>query len=213
MAKFAFPSHPLLVFAACCVTILPAACQQPDVPAEKSAEENAPDETGEGSTVGARAPQFTTTGALAGQPFELDLAKQLEKGPLVLYFFPKVFTPGCTAEAHEFAEREADFARLGASVIGMSADDLEGLSKFSREACRDKFPVAQASPEILAAYDVAMPDKPMASRTSFVIGQDGIIKFVHSDMDYRDHVRLTYEAVEELQGSAPKVASAKAAAE
>ena len=40
----------------------------------------------------------------------------------------------------------------------------------------------------------------MANRTSFVIGQDGVIKFVHSDRDYRDHVKLTYAAVEELQG-------------
>jgi peroxiredoxin len=149
--------------------------------------------------VGAKAPLFVTKGALAGKPFDLDLSKQLEKGPLVLYFFPKVFSSGCTAEAHEFAERSADFAALGASVVGMSADDLDGLSKFSREACRDKFAVAQASPEIIKAYAVKMPDRDMTNRTSFVIGQDGLIKFVHSDLDYKDHVRLTYEAVQKLR--------------
>lgn len=154
--------------------------------------------------VGAKAPLFVTKGALAGEPFDLDLAKQLEKGPLVLYFFPKVFTAGCTAEAHEFAERSADFAALGANVVGMSADDLDGLSKFSREACRDKFAVAQASPEIIKAYNVKLPDRDMTNRTSFVIGQDGLIKFVHSDLDYKDHVRLTYEAVKKLKsGAAP----------
>lgn len=192
--------------AGCALAVMAGGCQQQgetvNEPTTTSSAAAAASETAvaDGSVVGARAPQFTTKGALAGQPFDLDLAVQLEKGPLVLYFFPKVFTKGCTLEAHEFAEREADFAKLGASVIGMSADDLDGLSRFSREACRDKFPVAQATPEIMHAYNVKLPDSEMASRTSFVIGQDGIIKFVHSDMDYRDHVRLTYRAVEELQG-------------
>ena len=152
--------------------------------------------------VGDKAPMFQTRGALAGKQFDLNLAEELKKGPLVLYFFPKVFTSGCTAEAKEFADREADFAKMGASVVGMSADDLDGLSKFSREACRDKFPVAQATPEIIEAYDVKIPALNMTNRTSFVIAQDGTIAFVHSDLDYKDHVRLTYEAVQKLKGEA-----------
>lgn len=149
--------------------------------------------------VGDLAPTFVTTGALAGKAFELDLAEQLKKGPIVLYFFPKAFTSGCTAEAHEFAEREADFAKLGASVIGMSADGQEQLAKFSKEACRDKFPVAQATPDIMQAYGVKLPVMDMTNRTSFVIAQDGKIQFIHSDMDYKDHVKLTYEAVQKMK--------------
>lgn len=152
--------------------------------------------------VGDIAPLFKTKGALAGKPFDLDLAEQLKKGPLVLYFFPKVFTSGCTAEAHEFAERSAEFAKLGANVVGLSADDLEGLSKFSKEACRDKFAVAQATPDIIKAYDVKLPVVDRTNRTSFVIGQDGKIKFIHSEMDYKDHVKLTYEAVQKLKAEA-----------
>lgn len=152
--------------------------------------------------LGELAPLFKTKGALAGKPFDLDLAEQLKKGPLVLYFFPKVFTSGCTAEAHEFAERSADFAKLGASVVGMSADDQEGLAKFSREACRDKFAVARATPEIMEAYDVKMPALEMTNRTSFVIGADGRIAFIHSDLDYKDHVKLTYAAVQKLHEAA-----------
>lgn len=152
--------------------------------------------------VGDIAPLFVTKGALAGKPFDLDLAAQLKKGPLVLYFFPKVFTSGCTAEAHEFAEREADFAKLGASVVGMSADDQQGLAKFSKEACRDKFPVAQATPDIMEAYGVKLPVVSRTNRTSFVIAQDGKIQFIHSEMDYKDHVKLTYEAVQKLKAEA-----------
>ena len=153
---------------------------------------------------GARAPQIVTQGALAGKPFKFDLAKALKKGPVVLYFFPKAFTQGCTLEARAFAEASADFKAAGATVVGMSADDLPSLQRFSKEACRDKFAVAIASPQTIAAYDVVLrkPDGTntgVASRTSYVIGKDGKVKFVHSDMDYRDHVKLTLEAVRALR--------------
>lgn len=153
---------------------------------------------------GARAPQFVAQGALAGKPFTFNLDRALRKGPVVLYFYPKAFTQGCTLEAHAFAEASADFKAAGATVVGMSADDLSSLKRFSVEACRDKFAVATASPQVMAAYDVALkkPDGTNAgvsSRTSYVIGKDRRIKFVHSNMDYRDHVRLTLQAVRALR--------------
>src|SRR5438045_7463684 len=77
--------------------------------------------------VGSKAPEIVTTGAVGGKPFKLDLDKQLRKGPVVLYFFPKAFTSGCTAEAHAFSASIADFKKAGATVIGMSADDLPTL--------------------------------------------------------------------------------------
>ena len=98
---------------------------------------------------GAAAPDFTTQGALAGKPFTFHLRQALKKGPVVLYFYPKAFTQGCTLEAHAFAEATADFAKAGATVVGMSADDLPALVKFSREACRDKFAVGIASPAVI----------------------------------------------------------------
>ncbi|MFM5922843.1 MAG: peroxiredoxin [Novosphingobium sp.] len=153
---------------------------------------------------GARAPQIVTQGSLAGNTFTFNLEKALKKGPVVLYFYPKAFTQGCTLEAHAFAEASDDFKAAGATVIGMSADDLPSLQRFSREACRDKFAVAIASPKTIAAYDVVLkkPDGSatgLTSRTSFVIGKDRRIKLVHSDMDYRDHVRLTLAAVQALR--------------
>ena len=53
---------------------------------------------------GSKAPNFTTTGAIAGKSFRLNLAQQLKHGPVVLYFYPKAFTKGCTLEAHAFSE-------------------------------------------------------------------------------------------------------------
>lgn len=153
--------------------------------------------------VGATAPIFATQGAKAGKPFAINLRTALRKGPLVLYFYPKAFTQGCTLEAHAFAEAMDDFRAAGASVVGMSADDLPTLKRFSTEECRDKFPVAIASPGIFQAYDARLvrdgKDSGMSDRTSYVIAKDGRIAFVHSDLDYRDHVKLTLAAVRKLQ--------------
>src|SRR5690606_25822392 len=91
-----------------------------------------------GLAVGAKAPDFITQASLAGKRFDFKLSDALKRGPVVLYFFPAAFTKGCTIEAHEFAEATDDFKKLGATVIGMSADNIETLNRFSREACRDK---------------------------------------------------------------------------
>jgi len=147
--------------------------------------------------VGAKAPDFTTKGALAGKPFNLHLAKQLKRGPVVLYFFPKAFTEGCTLEAHAFSEASADFQKAGARVIGLSADDYPTLAKFSVEACRNAFPVATASPATIKAYDVVLAQKPeLSNRTSYVIAPDGEILYAHSAMDWKDHVKNTLAAVQ-----------------
>lgn len=153
--------------------------------------------------VGARAPDFTTTGAIAGKSFQLHLARELRKGPVVLYFYPKAFTKGCTLEAHAFSEASADFRKAGARVIGMSADDLPTLKRFSVEECRNAFPVATATGATIKAYDVAMPVvgklNTMSNRTSYVIGRNGRIAFVHSDLDWSKHVSQTLAAVRALK--------------
>jgi peroxiredoxin len=150
---------------------------------------------------GARAPDFTTTGALAGHPFNLHLAEQLRHGPVVLYFFPRSFTQGCTMEAHAFSEAAAQFRAAGARVIGMSADDQPTLTRFSVEGCRNAFPVASATAATIRAYDVPLsaqhPD--ITSRTSYVIAPDGQIIYSYSDMDWSHHVTNTLNAVREWQ--------------
>ncbi|WP_068077505.1 peroxiredoxin [Novosphingobium lentum] len=151
---------------------------------------------------GAHAPDFAARGALGGKVFSFNLAQALKQGPVVLYFFPKAFTPGCTLEAHAFAEAIDQFKAAGATVVGMSTDDLPALQRFSSLECRDKFPVVGASAQVVAAYDVDLKQSGkstgLTSRTSYVIGRDGRIVMVHADMDYRDHVRLTLQAVRAL---------------
>ena len=148
--------------------------------------------------VGAKAPDFQTLGALGGKPFRLHLAEQLRSGPVVLYFYPKAFTEGCTLEAKAFSEAMPEFRKAGARVIGMSADDLPKLKKFSVEACRGKFPVAIATPAVIKAYDVRLPLVGLTNRTSYVIARDGRIVMVHSEMSWKEHVAKTLAAVKAL---------------
>ena len=147
--------------------------------------------------VGSTAPDFETRGALAGKVFTLKLSDALKKGPVVLYFFPAAFTPGCTAEAHEFAEATDAFNKAGATVIGMSADPVDKLAKFSTEECRDKFAVASAGPAVIKGYDVALGA--VTKRTSYVISKTGKIAYEFTDMNYMDHVKKTLAAVQSLK--------------
>lgn len=149
---------------------------------------------------GARAPDFVTTGAVAGKPFRLHLNQQLRHGPVVLYFFPKAFTKGCTLEANAFSEAMPQFRKAGARVIGLSADDLATLKRFSVEECRSAFPVARADPKMIKAYDVALKLKPgLTDRTSYVIAPNGRIVMVHSDLDWKEHVAKSLAAVKALK--------------
>ena len=148
---------------------------------------------------GAKAPSFATAAALAGKEFGFNLSAALAKGPVVLYFYPKAFTSGCTLEANAFAAAMPEFKTAGASVIGMSNDDIATLKRFSREECRDAFPVGVANPKIIGAYDVAMGTSGLTTRTSYVIARDGRIVAVHSNADYRGHVDKTLAAVRALK--------------
>ncbi|WP_342250435.1 peroxiredoxin [Sphingomonas sp. OTU376] len=152
------------------------------------------------------APDFTAPGAMAGKPFTVNLKAALKKGPVVLYFFPAAFTAGCNAEAHAFAEALPDFQKAGATVIGMTAGNVEKLEAFSAEKCAGKFAVAAASPEIIKGYDVLLTGKDgkpttITSRTSYVIAPNGKVLFVHSDMSPADHIRLSLAAVQKYKAS------------
>jgi len=150
--------------------------------------------------VGAPAPDFTLPATLGGKEFTFRLADALKKGPVVVYFYPAAFTTGCTVEAHEFAAAMPQFAAAGASVIGVSHDDIKTLDRFSTSECQSKFPVAaDADKKVMKSYDATMLLGITASRTSYVIGQDGKVKFAFSDMDPDGHVSGTLKAAQALK--------------
>jgi peroxiredoxin Q/BCP len=149
--------------------------------------------------VGAVAPTFKTVGAHSGKTFEFDLASALKKGPVVLYFFPAAFTSGCTIEAHQFAEASDDFTKAGATLIGVAADPIDKLARFSVEECRNKFTVAVATPAMISGYDVKLPLLGRSNRTSFVIARTGKIAFSYTANQPEGHVSGTLAAVRALK--------------
>jgi thioredoxin-dependent peroxiredoxin len=150
---------------------------------------------------GTKAPDFSTRASLAGKAFQFSLADALKHGPVVLYFYPAAFTPGCTVEAHEFAEATEKFKELGATVIGVSHDPIEKLNKFSVSECRNKFAVASdADGSVMKNYDAVLAGKPeYANRTSYVIAPTGVIIYSYTDLNPDKHVANTMAAVKKWQ--------------
>jgi thioredoxin-dependent peroxiredoxin len=155
---------------------------------------------------GTKAPDFTVQAALAGKGFQFNLADALKQGPVVLYFFPKVFTSGCTTEAHEFAEATDQFKALGAQVIGLSHDPIDKVTEFSTKECRDKFAVgSDADGSVMKKYDsVLMGHTDYADRTSYVIAPTGEIIYSYTAMNPDKHVENTMAAVKKWQDAHKK---------
>lgn len=170
---------------------------------------------------GTAAPAFTAQASKDGKASEISLAGALKNGPVVVYFFPSAYTGGCDVEAHAFATEVAKFQAAGATIIGVSADSIQRLNKFSADPnfCAGKFPIA-SDPEgkIAASYDLKMSaavpgakdvqgaviDHGFISRTTFVIGRDGKIAAVFdSEADHlhpQDHVSKSLAIVQQMQG-------------
>ncbi len=140
--------------------------------------------------VGERAPDFAAAAAQGGTTFEYSLGEALKRGPVVLYFFPAAYSEGCSVEAHEFAEAMPEFEALGATVVGVSADDIDTLTKFSVHACQGRFPVASdASQTIMQSFDAVMRTRPdYANRISYVIAPDGTVVFHYLSLNPTRHV-------------------------
>ncbi|WP_459618644.1 peroxiredoxin [Bordetella sp. 2513F-2] len=147
--------------------------------------------------VGAPAPDFRAPAALAGEPYTFDLAEARARGPVVLYFYPAAFTQGCSLEARSFAEAIPQYQALGATVVGMSGDDMDTLKRFSAADCAGKFPVAaDADGAVMRSYDAASQRRPdAAQRVSYVISPEGRILYAYGDANPEHHVTRTLEAL------------------
>ena len=150
--------------------------------------------------VGDKAPDFSLKGALGGKPLTFSLQQALQKGPVVLYFFPAAFTKGCTLEAHAFAEASDDFKKLGATVVGVTAGNVDQVDEFSKLECRDKFAVA-ADPGAKVAGEyktqMQMNGKTVSDRTSYVIAPDGKILMSYTDRNPDQHIQKSMDAVKQ----------------
>src|SRR5574337_717682 len=143
------------------------------------------------------APDFSAQASLGGSVFTFSLAAALKKGPVVLYFYPAAFTKGCTIEAHDFAAAIDTYRALGATVIGVSHDQIAVLKKFSVSECRSKFPVAaDTDHKVMRAYDAVLPqDSEYANRTSYVIAPNDTILYTYTNLNPDQHVANTLAAL------------------
>jgi len=157
--------------------------------------------------VGSGAPEFTAAGYQGGKPLTFDLKTALKKGPVVLYFFPAAHTKGCNLEAHLFADAIDQFHALGATVIGVTAGNIDQLAAFSTETqyCSGKFPVAADTDlSIAKQYKATLLIRPgWSDRTSYVIAPNGKILLAYSDLGADHHVEQTLAAVKAWRASHP----------
>ncbi|GAB2189626.1 peroxiredoxin [Sessilibacter sp. MAH1] len=149
------------------------------------------------------APQFALQASKAGQEFSFDLQEALKTGPVVVYFYPRAFTAGCTVEAHTFAEASDDFAELNTTIIGVSTDDIKTLNEFSVSECRNKFAVAaDTDATVTRAYDSLIKGRDdIADRVSYVIAPSGEIIHVLHDSAPKGHISQSLTAIKNWQAT------------
>jgi peroxiredoxin len=153
---------------------------------------------------GTPAPEFVAPATLGGTGFTFNLADALKKGPVVVYFYPKAFTSGCTQEAHDFASAMPQYNALHATVIGVSMDGIDKLKKFSTQECSSAFPLASdASGKISHEYDAVLPVFGVSARTSYVIAPTGQVIYAYNAMSPDAHVANTIKAVKEYEAAHP----------
>lgn len=156
--------------------------------------------------IGDPVPKFTATAALGGKAFNYSLADALAKGPVVVYFFPAAGTTDCNIEAHAFAEAMGQFEAAGATVIGVSADDIDTLKDFSVKQCQSKFPVAaDRSKVVIEGFDAVMQTRPdFANRLSYVVAPNGTVAYYYQNLNPDKHVERMLNALKALPQQAAK---------
>ncbi|MEM4772347.1 MAG: peroxiredoxin, partial [Thermoplasmatales archaeon] len=119
---------------------------------------------------------------------------------VVVYFYPKDFTPGCTTEACEFRDSYSEFERRGIEVFGISVDSENSHKKFS-EKYKLPFPlVSDKSKEIASKYGVLGGSS--AKRVTFIIGKDGKVLFKFPKVNPKGHAKEILDKISELESSA-----------
>ena len=169
-------------------------------------------------TAGNTAPDFETQASLGGKDFKYSLKKTLEKGPVVVYFYPSAYTGGCNIQAHTFAENADKFAAAGASIIGVSLDSIDRLNDFSSDPnyCAGKVAVASDTDGTISkAYDLVVKEAAegkkdsrgidikhgFAERTTFIVTTDGKISSTLTGLKPAENVEKALEAVQEIARS------------
>jgi len=164
---------------------------------------------------GDAAPDFSAQASLAGKTFAFSLADARRHGPVVVYFYPAAFTEGCNVQTHEFAVKMDKFQAAGATVIGVSLDNINRLNAFSADPkyCAGKVPVASdADGKIAESYRLKIDPEEhgfkdtrgievghgYTERTTFIVSSDGIIAATVGGLAPATNVDRALAAVQRL---------------
>jgi thioredoxin-dependent peroxiredoxin len=143
------------------------------------------------------APEFELpdqTGAL------VSLSKLRADGPVVLFFYPRAMTTGCTKESCHFRDLAAEFAELGATRVGISADDVDRQAEFDARHDLGYPLLSDRDRKVAGAYGVKRPGPIMNKRATFVIGSDGLlVEVISSELNMDVHADKALEALEALR--------------
>ena len=129
-----------------------------------------------------RAPDFSAQ----DQDGKVHTLAEMRGRPVVLFFYPRDGTPGCTKEACAFRDAWSSLSGAGAQVIGVSTDDVASHAAFAKEHALPFPLLADPDGQILKSYGVGSTFG-MASRVTFVIDRDGFVARVFPDVDPAVH--------------------------
>jgi peroxiredoxin len=167
---------------------------------------------------GDAAPDFSAQASLAGKTFAFSLSEARRHGPVVVYFYPSAFTKGCNVQAHEFAVNMEKFQAAGATVIGVSLDDISRLNAFSADPqyCAGKVPVASdPDGKIANSYHLKIDPEEhgfkdtrgvevghgFTERTTFVVTPDGMIAATIGGLGPAENVARALAESQRLAGT------------
>lgn len=167
---------------------------------------------------GDKAPDFTAQASLDGKAYSFSLKETLKKGPVVVYFYPSAYTGGCNIQAHTFAQKYDKFTAAGATVVGVSLDNIARLNDFSADPdyCAGKVSVASDTDGAISkAYELSVREAVAgkkdtrgveinhgyAERTTFIVTQDGKIAATIGGIKPAENVEKALEVVQNLSGT------------
>jgi thioredoxin-dependent peroxiredoxin len=142
--------------------------------------------------VGDNAPEFSVA---ASNGTTVHLKDYIGKGNIVLYFYPKDDTPGCTKEACGIRDTFDEFKGLNAIVFGVSFDSVESHKKFIEKYKLPFVLLADTNKKVAIEYGVATVSSPVAERITFIIDKGGKIAFVHPKVNPATHAAEIREAL------------------
>lgn len=125
----------------------------------------------------------------------IKLSDFLGKSAVVLYFYPKDDTPGCTKEACSLRDGHGALLGAGAVVLGVSADDVRSHKAFAEKFQLPFSLLADPDSAIIKAYGVKMPVVGMAKRITFLIDKQGVIRRILAEVNTAQHDRQVLEAL------------------